>query len=168
MTDDAADAARRAMIAEVYDQLRALARHLERGGHATLDPTGLVHEAWLKLQVHGGEYVDRAHFAAVAARAMRQVLVDRARRRDADKRGGGLHRTTLSGVGAEGEVDLVDLVRALDELEAMDPRGARIVELRFLGGLTADEVADELGLSRSAVQQSWRLSRAWLLARLSG
>jgi RNA polymerase sigma factor (TIGR02999 family) len=165
---DEADAARRAMLAEVYDQLRELARRIERGGHATLDPTGLVHEAWLKLSAHEGVYADRQHFAATAARAMRQVLIDRARRREADKRGGGLVRTTLSGVGAELEVELVDLVQALDELEVLDPRGAQIVELRFLGGLTAEEVADCLGLSRSAVQQSWRLSRAWLLARLSG
>lgn len=161
------DEAQRAMMVEVYERLRGLARHIERGRHPTLDPTGLVHEAWLKLQAHGGAYADRGHFAAVAAKAMRQVLVDRARRQDADKRGGGLERTTLAGVEAEGEVDVVDLVRALDELEALDPRGAEIVELRFLGGLTAEEVAEVLGLSRSAVQQSWRSSRAWLLSRLS-
>lgn len=168
MAEKEEDAARQAMLAAVYDQLRSLAHRLERAGQATLDPTGLVHEAWLKLHAHEGAYVDRRHFAAVAARAMRQVLIDRARQRDADKRGAGLARTTLAGVGGEGEVDLLDLVRALDELEQLDPRGAQIVELRFLGGLTAEEVGEALGLSRSAVQQSWRLSRAWLLARLSG
>lgn len=153
----------------VYDHLRALAARMQRpGAHPTLRPTELVHEAFLKLDAHRDRFESRAHFLAVAAKAMRQILIDRARRARADKRGGGgLVRTTLSGVGAEdAPIDLVDLEDALAALEAVDPRGANIVELRYLGGLSVTETAELLGMSRSAVQASWRLSRAFLLARL--
>lgn len=153
----------------VYDHLRALAGRLQRRDpNQTLRPTELVHEAFLKLDGHRDRFESRAHFLAVAAKAMRQILIDRARRGQADKRGGGgLIRTTLAGIGAEDPpVDLLDLEGALAALQQVDPRGAHIVELRYLGGLSVTETAELLGMSRSAVQASWRLSRAFLLARL--
>jgi RNA polymerase sigma factor (TIGR02999 family) len=153
----------------VYEHLRALAARLQRRDpHRTLRPTELVHEAFLKLDAHRDRFESRAHFLAVAAKAMRQILIDRARRIQTDKRGGGaLVRTTLAGVGAEDPpIDLVDLETALAALDAIDPRGAHIVELRYLAGLSVTETAELLGMSRSAVQASWRLSRAFLLARL--
>jgi len=152
----------------VYDHLRALAGRLQRPDpNQTLRPTELVHEAFLKLDAHRDRFESRTHFLAVAAKAMRQILIDRARRRGADKRGGGLVRTTLAGVGAEDPpIDLLDLEAALAALQAVDPRGAEIVELRYLGGLSVTETAELLGMSRSAVQASWRLSRAFLLSRL--
>jgi len=152
----------------VYDHLRALAGRLQRPDpNQTLRPIELVHEAFLKLGAHRDRFESRAHFLAVAAKAMRQILIDRARRRGADKRGGALVRTTLAGVGAEDPpIDLLDLEAALAALQAVDPRGAEIVELRYLGGLSVTETAELLGMSRSAVQASWRLSWAFLLSRL--
>lgn len=124
----------------------------------------------MRLSGWQGEFDNEGHFKAVAAKAMRQILLDRARRRMADKRGGAdLQRTTLTGLADDrGEVDIVDLHDALCELEALDPLGAEIVELRYLGGLSVTETATQLGMSRSAVQKSWRLSRAWLETRLAG
>ncbi|MCB9674792.1 MAG: sigma-70 family RNA polymerase sigma factor [Alphaproteobacteria bacterium] len=156
-----------ALVPLVYDQLRSLAaRYVSGSGSATLQPTALVHEAWIRLERQGG-FEGREHFAAVAAKAMRQILVDRARARGRDKRGNDPVRTTLSGLAdSVPDLDVVDLARALDELEAIDPRGVRIVELRWFGGLTADETAAHLGVSTRTVQASWRMSRAWLLNRL--
>jgi RNA polymerase sigma-70 factor, ECF subfamily len=159
---------------EVYAQLRALAsRYLSAGSAPTLQPTALVHEAWLRLASAGGEapaWRDRSHFCAVAARAMRQALVDHLRRSRADKRGGGLERVTLTGVlghdpGAG--VDVLALEDALAQLQALDARQARIVELRFYGGLSVPEAAECLGVSVSTVEKEWRAARAWLGLALS-
>lgn len=152
----------------VYDQLRALAaRYVRRSPNGSLHPTALVHEAWLKLE-KGGEFNDREHFAAVASTAMRQILIDRARSRSRDKRGGNPIRTTLAGLVDDApDIDLFDLSTALDDLARVDPRGVRVVELRWFGGLSIDETARALGVSPRTVQSSWRLSRAWLLNRLT-
>lgn len=159
------------LISEVYDHLRGLAaRYQRQRPQDSIQPTVLVHEAWLRLSGWEGRFESEGHFKAVAAKAMRQILLDRARRRMADKRGGGaLVRTTISGLQTEdAPVDLIDLDAALSELEELDALGARIVEMRYLGGLSVTETAEVLGMSRSAVQKSWRLSRAWLESRMSG
>jgi RNA polymerase sigma factor (TIGR02999 family) len=155
----------------VYDELRRLAaRHLgrERTGH-TLEPTALVHEAYARLV--GGEprFEDRAHFFAVAARTMRRVLVDHARRRKRAKRGGGRARVTLD----EGSIsvdpwtqDLLALDEALEVLGTLDERKARVIELHFFGGLTYAETGAALGVSPATVERDLRLAKAWLQERL--
>lgn len=157
----------------VYAELRALAGSYARGqrlGH-TLQPTALVHEAFVKLvDPPPGGWNDRAHFFAVAATAMRQVLADHARARKAQKRGGDWERVTLDGtaLGEErSELDLVALDEALDELRESSPRKHHVVELRFFGGLTAEETARALDLSLTTVESDWRAARAWLQARLA-
>lgn len=163
-----------ALVPHVYAELRRQAdRHLgrQRPGH-TLQATALVHEAFLRLvdQTHAS-YKDRAHFFAVASRAMRQILVDHARRRTAGKRGGGATRLALedaiAAVPARG-VDLVALDDALARLEKLDPEQSRLVELRFFGGLTVEETAVVLGCSPATVKRSWSSARAWLYAELAG
>jgi RNA polymerase sigma factor (TIGR02999 family) len=161
-------------VSRLYEELRQVAaRQLrrERPGH-TLYPTALVHEAYLKLSdAPGVAAVDRAHFVAIAARAMRQILVDYARQRGADKRGGDLVRTTLEGK-ALGDApgfgaDLLALDAALDRLGALDDRARTIVEYRFYVGLTEDETADLLKLSVRTVRREWVKARAWLHAELA-
>lgn len=156
-----------ALVQEVYDQLRKLAAsYVRRTGSSSIQPTALVHEAWLKIERHD-DFADREHFAAVAATAMRQILIDRARSRGRLKRSGDRVRTTLTGLAEDApDLELVDLARALEQLEALDPRGVRVVELRWFGGLTAAETARALGVSTRTVEASWRTSRAWLLSRL--
>lgn len=158
------------LVPLVYAQLRLLAdRYVRRDPQATLHPTELVHEAWLKLEKHEivGHFEGREHYAAVAARAMRQVLMDRARGRGRLKRGARPIRTTLSAVVASGpEVDVVDLNHALDELARHDMRAAQVVELRYFGGMSADEIGRCLEISPRTVQTTWRLARAWLVQRL--
>jgi RNA polymerase sigma factor (TIGR02999 family) len=157
----------------VYRELhRQAAGYLrrERRGHS-LQPTALVNEAYLRLVGHGGGWQNRAHFFGVAAQVMRHILVDRARRRQAGKRGGDLLRITLddavAGAAFKGEeLDLIELDQALRELAALDPGKARLVELRFFGGLTAAEAAGVMGVSESTVTREWRLARAWLHRRL--
>jgi RNA polymerase sigma factor (TIGR02999 family) len=157
----------------VYRELhRQAAGYLrrERRGHS-LQPTALVHEAYLRLVGHGGGWQNRAHFFGVAAQVMRHILVDRARRRRAGKRGGDLLRITLDDAVAgaafkDAELDLIELDQALHELAALDPGKARLVELRFFGGLTAAEAAGVMGVSESTVTREWRLARAWLHRRL--
>ncbi len=156
----------------VYEQLRATAgryfRH-QRSNH-TLQPTALVHEAFVKL-MHSADpdWNNSAHFCAVAATAMRQILADHARARSAQKRGGDADRETNLTIAAPSGVDETDLI-ALDELltrlAEISPQQARIVELRFFGGLTLEQVAEVMGVARRTVDRSWRQSRAWLLARL--
>ncbi len=149
----------------VYAQLKRMAAGmLARGGRMTLRPTDLAHRAWEKLDNRSFE--SERHYRAVAAIAMRQILADYARRGKAAKRDG--ERVTLTDrLGEEGlALDLVDLHHALEELEALDERGHRIVMLRYLGGLTTDEVAEHIGVSRRTVLMSWKLSRAWLMERL--
>ena len=158
----------------VYDDLRKRARgylRRERGNH-TLQPTALVHEAYLRL-VDDGEkdWKGRTHFLAAAAIAMRRILIDHARERGAAKRGGDLHRVTLNdaaALGAGPDVDVIALHDALERLEALNERHARVVELRFFAGLTTEEVAEVLGLSRATVDNDWRFAKRWLKAELAG
>jgi RNA polymerase sigma factor (TIGR02999 family) len=167
---DGDDQAAAELFPRVYKQLRALAGAYLRGraGH-TLSPTALVHEAFLKLVKHADGYRDHAHFVAVAATAMRQILVNHARDAVAQKRGGkGRERVTLSGL-ADDEQDAVDALAMDDllrELETLDARQARLVELRVFGGLTEEEIAAVLGVSTRTVQKDWRRAKAWLLERL--
>jgi RNA polymerase sigma factor (TIGR02999 family) len=156
----------------VYDELRALAESQFRrvqDGH-TLQPTALVHEVFLRL-VGRSEHVinDRAHFMAIAARAMRQILVDHARRKGAAKRGGGGARISLVEADVPAEcvdVELTVVHEALERLSAMDVRKGMIVERRFFGGLTIEETAVALGVSRTTVSEEWRFARAWMVHQL--
>ena len=158
----------------VYDELRVLARrHLsqERSGH-TLSATALVNEAWLKLvdqtQVTAK---GRTYFFGAASRAMRQILVDYARRRNRQKRGGDQARVTLDEgrVGVDGfAADLIDLDNALNELAESYPRQARVVELRFFGGLSVEEAARVMDTSPRTVKGDWALARAWLFREIQG
>ena len=161
------------LLPVVYDSLRALAgeffRH-ERADH-TLQPTALVHEVCVRLLGSAdANWENRAHFFAVAARAMRQVLADHARSRNAVKRGGrGRKRITLSGLKTPpttSQVDLVALDEALGKLGGIDPRQCRIVELRFLAGLSVDDTARVLGVSSPTVKREWRMAKAWLRREL--
>lgn len=160
----------------VYDELRRLARGYlaKERRELTLQATGLVNEAYLRLIDQSGvEWTDRSHFFAIAARTMRRILVDHARARRADKRGGEIERLVFdeqldafeeSGI----DVDLLDLDEALKELAAFDERQAKLVELRFFGGLSIRETGEMLGLSPATVKREWALARAWLYRRLGG
>lgn len=151
----------------VYDELRGVAeRQLrrERPGH-TLHPTALVHEAYLKM-VGGAAASDRAHFLALAARAMRQVLVDHARRRSARKRGGGWHATTLTDGSASVELDPTELIALDRAMEALDERQRQVVECRFFAGLEESEIARVLDVSERTVRRDWVKARAWLYREL--
>ena len=157
----------------VHPELRRLAaaaaRH-ERPDHS-LDAPALVNELYLRLSSWGHlAFQDRAHFFAIAARTMRRILIDHARARAADKRGGDAERVTLSGVDgwvpARSMEDLLSLEEALTRLEQLEPRLAQVVELRFYGGLLETEVAQVLGVSTITVKRDWKVARAWLLARL--
>jgi RNA polymerase sigma-70 factor, ECF subfamily len=165
-------AASERLFAVIYDELRALAGSYgkRQSSNWTMQPTAVVHEAYVKLFT-GQEvaYRDRAHFFAVAATAMRQILIDHARAKKAQKRGGEAARVTLDEglVQAGGrEIDLVSLADALETLAQFDERKHRIVELRFFGGLTVEEVAGFLGLGTTTVESEWRSARAWLATRL--
>jgi len=159
----------------VYDELRRLARGFmarERGAH-TLQPTAVVHEAYLRLIDQSRvDWKGRTHFRAIAARMMRRVLVDHARRHVSAKRGGDWQRVTFSdavGRRAGRDVDLATVLGvhdALDRLARLDPRQARVVELRFCGGLTAAGVAETLGVSQRTVEGEWTHGRAWLMREL--
>jgi RNA polymerase sigma factor (TIGR02999 family) len=156
----------------VYQSLRELAGHYLQGAVAspTLQPTALVHEAYLKLAgAADSDWRSRSHFYAIAARAMRQVLIDHVRGRRRQKRGGGWIRVTLSDVTAEDNETLIDaeaLEAALVALGKQDPRAARVVELRFFAGLPEPAVAEVLGVSERTVRSDWRMARAWLRCRL--
>ena len=163
------------LLPRVYDELRGLAVGLFHGRDRTptLPPTALVHEAYLRMAGSAELACDgRTHFVALAAKVMRQVLIDHHRERRAKKRGGAWERVTLSGLpgagadGGEGQLDFLALHEALEELAALDARQARIVELRFFGGLPMQGVADALGVSIKTVELDWRHARAWLTARL--
>ncbi len=154
----------------VYARLRALAGSYMGGRiEHTLQPTALVHEAYLRLFAMQDAPRDREHFLAIAAMAMRQILADHARRRTADKRGGGKSRSNLDDAVAAGSVpadepdeDLVALHEALERLAKADERRYKVVEMRFLGGLTVEETARALQLSERTVESDWRAARAWL------
>ena len=155
----------------VYGELRRLGQHYmegERQGH-TLQATALVHEAYLRLVGLDVEWEGRGHFFAIAARLMRQVLVDYARRRTADKRGGDAPTISLEGleVPLQPATELLALDQALERLAAFDERKSRIVELRFFGGLTLKETAEVLEVSRATVERELKLARAWLSRQLS-
>jgi len=158
----------------VYDELRALGASFfqqQRREH-TLQPTALVHEAFLKLVGPAEiEWQSRAHFFAVAAKAMRQILTDHARRKGAAKRGGAAwHKVTLSGLQtpvADTNIDLIALDEALSKLAEIDPRQVQVVEMRFLAGLKIEEVAEVMALSAPTIEREWRMARAWLRRELA-
>jgi RNA polymerase sigma factor (TIGR02999 family) len=158
-----------ALFALAYDELRRAAhRQLgRRGDGGTLSTTVLVHEAYVRLAGREPERtVDRAHFLALASRAMRCILVDHVRAATADKRGGGATRVALDGLDVGGgarDAELLALDEALQRLAARSPRLAQLVEYRFFGGLTYEEIADQVGLSVPTVKRDWVRARAWLL-----
>lgn len=167
------EAARERLIPLVYDELRRLAGGFLRREHPghTLQPTALVHEAFVRFLGQGPVPVEcRGQFMALVARTMRRVLVDHARKRNADKRGAGDTLVELNESidgAAPGQLDVLLVDDALERLAALDPRQARIVELRVFGGLEVREVADLLGLSPATVKRDWTLARAWLHRELS-
>lgn len=167
------ESARDRLVALLYPELRALADRQLRGERAnhTLQPTALVNEAYLRLSgLERMDFQDRSHFVRMAARVMREVLVDHARRRQAVKRDGG-QQVTLTGLQlvAEGaDVDALALDAALHRLELLDPDKARVVELRYFGGLTIEETAEAMGSSPATVKRQWQMARAWLFDALSG
>src|SRR5262249_61543199 len=158
----------------LYDELRLLAQRQlgrERTDH-TLQPTALVHEAFLKMvDQREGALKNRTQFFALAAQAMRRVLLDHARAHVAAKRAGAWERVSLNdevAVGGPRELDVIALDGALEELQVLDPDKVRLVELRFFAGLSVDEAADVLGVSPATLARKWRLVKAWLLDRLEG
>ena len=164
--------ARDALVVEVYDELRTIARrHLRRESRGeSLAPTGLVHEAYARLiDQSRAQFQNRGHFFAIASQVVRRVLVDRARARNAQKRGAGEVMLSF----AEGEtpglqtLDVTALDAALTGLAALDERQARLVELRFFGGLSIEETAEVMEISTGTVKREWRLARSWLQRELS-
>jgi RNA polymerase sigma factor (TIGR02999 family) len=168
------DAAAGALADLVYAELRRLARAQVRRERdvLTLQPTALANEAWMRLMGAGRLDVhDRAHFLAIAARAMRQILVERARARHAAKRGGAPERVTLDEgllASAGRTVDALAVDEALERLAAAHPSHARLVELRVFAGLSVDEAADVLGTSPATVKRHWAFAKAWLIRALDG
>jgi len=160
------------LLAELYDELRSIARRHLRQERAdqTLAPTALVHEVYLSLRSRSSAFSDRSHFLRTASRAMRSILVDHARARQAAKRDGGVRITLNEAIvaGDSAEVDLLALHDALEQLEAAEPRWARVVELRFFAGLDIDEIADALQVSSSTVKRDWRFAKAFLARSLGG
>lgn len=162
------------LVRRVHDRLYALAASYVRDRpNRDLDPADLVHEAYLRLEAAsdaGARWESREHFLAVAARAMRQILIDEARRRGANKRGGGWQQVTLTGLDdARGRVSMTDVLAlgtALEELQRADPRQSEIVSLRLFGGLTVAQIAGRLGMSESSVEKDWRAAREWLAGRV--
>ena len=156
----------------VYGELHRLAHRYmvhERAGH-TLQTTALVNEAYLRLiDANGVDWQDRTHFFAICANLMRRILVDFARSRGYQKRGGNIRKASLDEsvlVSPEPDVDLVKLDDALKALAGIDPRKAKVVELRFFGGLSEEEAAEVLKVSRNTVKRDWRLAKVWLLEEL--
>jgi len=161
------------LIPLVHDDLHRRARHYMRGERPdhTLRPTALVNETYLRLvDVQRVDWKDRAHFLAVAARQMRRVLIDAARARRYQKRGGGVPDVTFDEAmaGVVSSPDLEALDDALDALARQDERKARVVELRFFGGLTNEEVGEALGVSADTVLRDWKIAKMWLLRELKG
>jgi RNA polymerase sigma factor (TIGR02999 family) len=155
-----------------YAELRRLAAHylsLERPGH-TLQPTALVHEMYLRLEGTDIQWTDRKHFFVVVAGQMRRILVDHARARSAEKRGGGDVRAPLRDADRPQlprDTDLLALDESLDALQELDERAASVVELRYFGGFSEAEAASILGISPATLKRDWEFARAWLLKRLS-
>jgi RNA polymerase sigma factor (TIGR02999 family) len=163
--------ARESLLALIYDRLRLMAAAQfsgERPGH-TLQPTALVHEAFLQIEQDELDFNDRRHFFALAARTMRRLLIDHARARRREKRGGVRYQVTLRDVDLSEEgptADALDLAEALDELEAHNPRVASALELMYFGGMTRGEAAAHLTISPTTLDRDVRLGRAWLKRRL--
>jgi RNA polymerase sigma factor (TIGR02999 family) len=162
------------LVPLVHDELRRIARRFmgrERPGH-TLQPTALVNEAYLRLiEVKRVRWQNRAHFFAMSARVMRRILVDAARARGNQKRGGGAQKVSLDEalvVAGDGGPDLVALDDALQALETVHPRKSQVVELRFFGGLSLEETAEALHVSVDTVKRDWRFAKLWLLRELRG
>jgi RNA polymerase sigma factor (TIGR02999 family) len=159
-------------IDEVYDELRRIdAGYVRREKHQSVQATDLVHQAYLRLaQDPHARWNDRTHFLALAAMAMRRLLIERARARGAAKRGGDAMRVTfdeaLPVAGADDQLDLMALDRALTSLAAHNADHARVVELRYFGGLTIDETAEVMGTSPATVKRHWTIAKAWLLREL--
>jgi RNA polymerase sigma factor (TIGR02999 family) len=166
------ESARERLIPAVYDELRRVAhQHMrgERGDH-TLQTTALVHEVYLRLAgQHSTDWKTRAQFFAIAATMMRRILVDHARHRASGKGGGGMIRLSLDdsfAVAGSRSAEVIAADEALDRFAAIDPRAARIVELRYFGGLTVDQVAGVLDLSIATVKRDWAAAKAWLAREL--
>lgn len=162
------------MTPVLYEELRRLARHFlsgERPDH-TLQPTALVHEAYLRLvDQHAVDWQNRAHFLGVAASMMRRILINHARAHQAAKREGYAQALALEdalGVFDKPQVDLLELNRALQELAEIDPQQGRVVELRYFGGLTIEETAEVMGISPATVKREWGTARLWLLQKIEG
>jgi RNA polymerase sigma factor (TIGR02999 family) len=161
-----------ALLTLVYDELKRIAREYlrkERSDH-TLQPTALVHEAYLKLiDISDVSWQDRAHFFAVASNVMRRILVDHARARLTHKRGGEVQRIALEdavSISNEPDIDVLSLDEALKKLAVFDDQQSRLVELRFFGGLTIEETAHVLGISPATVKREWTFAKAWLYRRI--
>ena len=156
----------------VYDELRRVAAaymRRERPGQ-TLQATALVHEAYLRLAQAGAPWHDQRHFVGIAARSMRQILVERARARGARKRWGGMNRVSITdslALAADPETMLPALDEAIDKLEKLDPEQAKIVELRYFAGMSVEEAADVMHISPATLKRRWALARAWLFRELS-
>ena len=158
-----------ALFDQLYGELRLLADALFRSQKKshTLQPTALVHEAYLKMIKPGAEWQDRVHFFAVSAKAMRQILVNHARDRSAQKRGGGAQRVTLADAPLpEPDLDVLAVHDALEELAQLDPRQAQLAELRFFAGLNNKEIAEALSLGLRTVELDWKMAKDFLAQRL--
>lgn len=175
MTDPRPTDAVSPLVEEVYGELRRLAgSYLRREQSRSIQATELVHETYLRLLKDATpRWQSRTHFLAIAAISMRRLLVERARARHAGKRGGGQHQVTLDDTllapqphSAPSPIDLIALDRALDALARLDSQQARIVELRYFGGLTVEETAETLEISTATVKRHWTVARAWLLRAL--
>lgn len=155
--------------AEVYEILRSIAHRVHAGRQAleVVEPTELLHETWVKLSQGNHEFRDRAHFVAVASLAMRQILVDHARKQLAAKRGGGAVQTTVSGLESRDHApSVLGVEDAIDKLEQVDPGAAEVFVTRAMGGLTLDETAEALDVSRRTVARKWKFARAFVTHRL--
>ncbi|MEZ6234783.1 MAG: ECF-type sigma factor [Phycisphaerales bacterium] len=154
----------------IYEDLRRVARRYmnQQSSNHTLQPTALVNEAFMRIRDAGGAINGEGHALAIAAVAMRSILVDHARRRTAQKRGGGARPVALSGGEAVDHraVEVLELDDLLRRLAQLDPRRARVVELRFFAGMTNEEIAEALGVARSTVAEDWAVARAWLRVQL--
>lgn len=162
------------MLPLVYNELKRLAAHYlrqERPDH-TLQTTALVHEAYLRLvNQQNVDWKNRAQFLGVAAEMMRRILVNHARDRAADKRGGGAERVSLSFAiesGRQIDIDLISLDDALTELSKMDPRKSQVIEMKFFGGMTTEETAEILKVSTATIERDWTVARAWLYRAVAG
>lgn len=167
------EAAANELLPLIYNELKKIASNYlrrERSDH-TLQPTALVHEAYMKLiDITQVTWQNKAHFLGVAANQMRRILVDYARQHNAEKRGGEFHIMTLNediDKAIEQSTELIALDDALNELAKMDPEKARIVELRYFGGLTVEETAEVLGVAPITVKRHWRMTKAWLYGQLA-